>query len=389
MALLSGGEMIRRIVARSDVDEFSERVLDSFWELPAFQETHPPRDDVRAWVRWNLDLVIRWLVEARAPTDGELEVFRQHARDRAADGTPADIVPANFRRGARFAWRALLEAATDEERPALLESADLLFEYVDRVSRIYSEVYAEATRAAPAGDEERGARTLLQRIARDEDPLPEDHQLAERLGFGLERAARPFVIAVPGWPSERYLGLATQLRRRGAVAASEGRRVVGLASARASWEGLELSSHAVIAAGPPAIRAERSRSLEELRLVASVALQRGRTGSVALADYLPELLLRRSPRIAAAVRNRVYGPLEGAHPELARTLDMLVRHGFERGVTAAALPVHRNTLRDRVKRIGELTGVDLDAAEGRGLAWLAWLERGDSAPREPSAVRRV
>ncbi len=42
---------------------------------------------------------------------------------------------------------------------------------------------------------------------------------------------------------------------------------------------------------------------------------------------------------------------------------------------AAALPVHRNTLRDRIARISELTGVDLDSAEGRALAWLAWRAR--------------
>jgi aryl carrier-like protein len=46
-----------------------------------------------------------------------------------------------------------------------------------------------------------------------------------------------------------------------------------------------------------------------------------------------------------------------------------------RGRTAAALPVHRNTLRDRIHRISELTGVDLDSVEGRGMAWLAWLQR--------------
>jgi purine catabolism regulator len=72
---------------------------------------------------------------------------------------------------------------------------------------------------------------------------------------------------------------------------------------------------------------------------------------------------------------RVYGPLDGDHAELARTLDQLIKDNFEKGRVAAALPVHRNTLRDRIARISELTGVDLESAEGRGLAWLAWLER--------------
>jgi hypothetical protein len=128
MGAAVAGDVVRRIVGRANLEEFADRVLDSFWDRPEFQQLHPPREAVRAWVRWNLDLVVRWLVERRPPDEKELDMFREHARDRAAAGIPADIIPANFRRGARFAWGALLEAATEEERPALLESADLLFE---------------------------------------------------------------------------------------------------------------------------------------------------------------------------------------------------------------------------------------------------------------------
>jgi hypothetical protein len=373
MGAAAAGDVVRRIVERANLDEFADRVLDSFWDRPEFQQLHPPREAVRAWVRWNLDLVVRWMVEQRPPSERELEVFREHARARAADGTPPDIVPSNFRRGARFAWGALLEAATEEERPALLESAGLLFEYVDRVSAIYSEVYDEAARTAAAGAEEVAARALLARIAADEPPLPEDHQLVAELGFALDNAARPFVIALPRQPSA-HGSLAAQLRRRGVLAVSEGRRVAGLAQARSPWSGLKLGPGAVAAQGRPAIRVERGRGLEELRMAVEVAVARGATGEIALEDYLPELLLRRSPHVAGQIRRRVYGPLS---EELAHTLDVLVEHSFERGSTAAALPVHRNTLRDRVARISEATGLDLDCAEGRGLAWLAWLQRRD------------
>jgi PucR C-terminal helix-turn-helix domain len=109
-----------------------------------------------------------------------------------------------------------------------------------------------------------------------------------------------------------------------------------------------------------------------------MALTKGRSGEIALEDYLGELLLVRSPRIAGEIAKLVYGPL---NEELARTLDVLVAHSFERNSTAAELPVHRNTLRDRIARIAELTGVDLGSAEGSALAWLAWMHRGGSTSR--------
>jgi hypothetical protein len=374
MAVASRAEVLRRIVERADLDRFTDRVLDSFWEQPEFQRLHPPREDVRAWVRWNLDLVIRWLTCGEPPGETELKVFREHALVRAAEGFPADMIPANFRRGARFAWRALLEAATEAERPALLESADLLFEYIDRVSRIYSEGYESAARSNAASAEEIAAGAALRRIAAEEPPLPEDRQLAERIGFALERAARPFVVALPRASPSAHAELAGRLRQNHALAASEARRVVGL-SAEKAWNAASVERHAVIAHGPPAIGAERGRALDELRDVVALAVAHGHRGEVEAGAYLPELLLRRSPRLASQVLARVYGPLDGDHAELARTLDQLIKDNFEKGRVAAALPVHRNTLRDRIARISELTGVDLESAEGRGLAWLAWLER--------------
>ena len=52
-------------------------MLDSFWDRPEFQELHPPRAELRAWVRWNLNLVIRWLIDGRPPNEAELQVFRR------------------------------------------------------------------------------------------------------------------------------------------------------------------------------------------------------------------------------------------------------------------------------------------------------------------------
>jgi len=367
---LRASDVIRRIVERVDLDDFTEQVLDSFWERPEYQRFRPLREDVRVWVRWNIDLMIRWLVDGQPPTEADLERFRERARMLAANGMPPDIVPANFRRGARFAWTSLLDAAHDDERAALAGSADLLFEFIDRVSQQFSETYESAGPGATISEEERRARALLARAG--EVPTGEDLQLAEQIGFELTGAYRPFVLLAPTWSVERHLSLAGRLRARHLLAVAEGRRVAGLAHRKVPWGELAVDPSAVIAQGRRTRRAELSEAFDELRVVAEVAAREGRAGAIDPDDHLAELLLRRSSRLAARLGSRVYDRLD---PELTRTLDVLIEHDFDRGSTAAALPVHRNTLTNRLNRVHAITGLDADSADGRGLLWLAWLER--------------
>ena len=376
---LRAADVIRRIVERVDLDQFTEQVLDSFWERPEYQRLRPLREDVREWVRWNIELVIRWLVEDQAPTEADLERFRERARALAANGMPADIVPANFRRGARFAWTALLDAAHDDERAALAESADLLFDFIDRVSQLFSDTY-EST-GPTISEDERRARGLLARACACEEPSGEDVQLAERIGFELSGSYRPFVLVAPAWSVQRHLALAGRLRARHLVAVSEGRRVAGLSHRNIPWRELGVDPRAVIAQGRRTPRAELLDALDELRVVTEVAAREGHSGPIDADDHLAELLLRRSPRLATRLRARVYDRLAAQDPELTRTLDTLIEHDFDRGATAASLPVHRNTLTNRLNRVHAITGLDVDSADGRGLLWLAWLERRGQSSR--------
>ena len=373
-------QVIRRIVARTDLDRFTEGILDSFWDRPEYRRFRPPRDDVRAWVRWNVDLVVRWLVDDRRPSQEDLERFRERARGLAGDGMPADVVPANFRHGARYAWTALLEAAHEDERPALLNSADLMFEFIDRVSQLFSDTYESTKPPAVVSDDERRALGLLARLCSDAALVGEDYQLAERLGFELKASYRPFVLSAPSRSVQHHATLAAQLRADGALATSEGRRVVGVAPRRLRRPELGAAPGETMAQGEATPRGQLSEALDELRTVVDLAAAAGHSGVVQIDDHLPELLLRKSPRLAARLRARVYGQLSAHDPELARTLDVLVEHDFDRAAAAAALPVHRNTLGNRINRIRAVTGLDIDRAGGHGLVWLAWLDRGAAGP---------
>jgi DNA-binding PucR family transcriptional regulator len=76
--------------------------------------------------------------------------------------------------------------------------------------------------------------------------------------------------------------------------------------------------------------------------------------------HLLEILLAGSPRLAGRMRAQVLEPLaEEDRGELAHTLRALIERRLDRTATSAALHVHRNTLAYRLKRIEEITGLDL------------------------------
>lgn len=71
---------------------------------------------------------------------------------------------------------------------------------------------------------------------------------------------------------------------------------------------------------------------------------------------------------------RVLGPLaKEKHSDLRRTLEEYIRsHGSQSSVSRN-LYLHRNTVRQRLRRIEELTGADLDDPEERLMLQLALL----------------
>jgi DNA-binding PucR family transcriptional regulator len=101
--------------------------------------------------------------------------------------------------------------------------------------------------------------------------------------------------------------------------------------------------------------------LADLRLLIDVARRTGRTGDLPPEEFLPELLLARSPHLASMLENRVFGPLEVAAErggaDLLATLNAFLTAALDRRAAAEALHVHPNTLDYRLKRIEEQTGL--------------------------------
>jgi hypothetical protein len=227
-----------------------------------------------------------------------------------------------------------------------------------------------AEREVLVSEEERRTRSLLDRISGGEPLGPADLELAERLGVPIEPAYAPFAIVMPGRPPGRHAALAARLRQRGwRLAVTEGDRVVGLAWRPLEAADLDEGADVVLAIADPLPSAELADARSDLVLLAEHARRLGLRGVLRAEDHLLEILMLRSPAIAARLRGTVLAPLaDPEHAELRRTLDALLCAHFDRAATSAALHVHRNTLAYRLRRIEEITGLDL--ASPRDLARL-------------------
>ena len=125
---------------------------------------------------------------------------------------------------------------------------------------------------------------------------------------------------------------------------------------------------------------DRERPLRIAALQAEQAVRLGRALNgygrvIAFADLGPySLVLGRPTEEIRSFSRRVLGPLsERAQRDDLRTLEEFLRAHGNISSVARALFLHRNTVRQRLKRIGELVGSDLDDVDQRTLLYLAVL----------------
>ena len=330
----------------------------------------------------NVEIFFASVVNGRAPSDDELAAFRQSAQARATEGMPLEDLLHAYRLGGRLGWQAIVDEATPEEQGALSFGADLLMQYVDRVTAAVTEAYLDE-RQAPVSEEERSLRELLEALM---ETGPLDYQLqelAERVGFPLAEVYRPFAETVPGAPARRHSRIAATLRTRGVLALTEANRIAGLLPPDRDEVPPE-DETALVAVGEPTGRAELGEGLEEVRLLVDFGSRLGRTGRIATEDLLPELLLARSPRLASLLEQRALAPLEEyaerRSSDLVETLEAFLAADLDRRAAAERLHVHPNTLDYRLRRIDELTGLDLGRVDDLVLCALASRARASARP---------
>jgi hypothetical protein len=377
------------IVARIPLEDAAAEMAGEFEShMAAFERlSESSRADVVRGLQRSLRRWSRFLSTGVMPADSDFDPLREWTRARAAEGVRLEDLLRSFGLAHQRGWQLLRRHARSDESQTLLELAALLAQYLDHVAALVTETYL-AERELFVSEEERHTRSLLDRLCLDSPLDAADRELAEHLGVPLESAYAPFAAVLPGRPPHSHAVLAARLRRAGfRLAVTQSDCVVGL-----TWKPLEVGdvaegSDVLLAIGPPAARGDLAAAREDVAVLAEHGRRAGLLGRLDVEEHLPEILLARSPRLAARLRAKLLGRLaEDDHQELAQTLKALLACDLDRTATSSALHIHRNTLAYRLRRIEELTGLDLDNPRDLACVYVAMHSPHDesSQPRRQS-----
>ena len=155
---------------------------------------------------------------------------------------------------------------------------------------------------------------------------------------------------------------------------------------------LEVFADGPVVIGPHAasLVAAHYSAAEAIAGMNAVAGWSGAPRPVSARELLPERALLGDPSAVAALEADVMRPLADAGPALMETLDAYLDSGGAIEACARKLFVHPNTVRYRLKRIGDFTGRDptlpRDAYVLRVASTLARLGRQTPQPSTPNAV---
>jgi len=342
------------------------------------------RADLEDSCRSNITRVLELLaasLDAAVP-EGDDQVYdaaKETGRRRAEQGIPLDAVLRSFRLGGRLIWEDLhhqVTAGGELDVDGLREAGTRLWVVVDATSAQVAAAYHAAERAMLRADDQR-------RAALWEDVLggrAQDRAFAREAARILDvPVAGPTLVLALAWPDfldtvELEHALAAVPVRAAFVRRTD--TVIGLVFTGDVLPGQvvdvvrKLTTCAVgvssVVDGLPAT----DRGLAQ----ATVALQTlaGRTGVVLFEECLPDALLLSAPEVAEHLVARWLGGLlslpAAESEQLLATLEAWVASGGSAVATAAAVHCHRNTVANRLRRVGDLTGLELGEIPPLGLA---------------------
>lgn len=351
-------------------------------------ETDTGRADPRAGQpRWHtvtsvvsdhVRMFTRMLLTGVQPTCSELRELAVRAA--AAYQSPVEELLRSYRIGAEAASRTVRSAAGPDGLAAALTVTEEMMAYLNLTTAAVAQASLE-DRDLRRSERERRFRRLFDALDGAAALTSDLVELTEDIGLSTTGPYLPFAATRPGAGIPDHARLAAELTLAGGVLAfGDGDRIDGICLSQSALRRLTELEGVAFAVGAPATRGRLASACRDLHVVVDVAVRRGRTGRIGLADFAPEVLVELSPDISDALTARIYDPLPD---DLRTTLQSLVAFGFDRTTTAATLHIHRNTLLYRLGRIEERLGLDLNRAADQVSIYLATLRHDRSRGSRP------
>jgi hypothetical protein len=340
-------------------------------------------DAVREGVEVAFSRFVDLLTGHEADAAMSREAYVNLGRNEFLAGRSLDALLAAYRLGARLAWRRFVAAGVAGGLPpaTLYALGEAIFAYIDELSAESAEGYAEEQSAA-AGESERRRRRLVRLLVQEP---PAGHEAvrtaAAAAGWPLPRRVAALVPATgdAGAAGEAPLAaVAARAARRlgeGAVGAEAGGIAVVLVpdpdapGRRRRLEAAVAEHTAALGHTVPWARAAASarRAAATHRLAATRRLPA--RGLLVADDHLPALLLAADGALAADLAATRLAPLadlpDGPRERLTETLRAWLDRPGQVQAVAAALGVHPQTVRYRVRQLRDLFGDRLEDPEAR------------------------
>lgn len=333
-------------------------------------------DEIVPGVRADLERALRAVIEDRGPTADELDASEAVGAQRADQGVSVEAMLQAFRVALRIGLqrgrRALAQA--DAGEALALEFSDRLWDWSDLVMQRAATGHRRAELAAARRELRRRDDVLHGLVT---GALAPARLRAEAPVVGLEPDGR--YVALRGRPADHDLRhrleatLAAHVADVGGLAGVVGGDVIAVARTPP-----RRVADAVVAMAGPQPLAELSAAFGEAAVVLTCADMAGRRGVVSLADVTLHAAVVADERTSTLLEQRCLVPLDAAGDfgaELERTLSTLLERGLRQDETARHLDIHVNTLRHRLARYREITGVDPREVDDLVAVWWALLAR--------------
>ena len=335
--------------------------------------------DVQEHCRLHVELLMRSLRAGHGPDRDDLSFAREAAARRVHQGIPLDGLLQAFRVGHRTLWQAIVDEAAPSPagREAAIALAGEAMDYIDLASTHVAEAYLRES-GQLAELTQRRRRDLLENLLAGRLP---DEAETETLGLGLEPDA-DLLVAVSSLEDAEAADDRALAHAAAAIAAALGSRALVVVRQDEVVAVLPLAGKSPERIGVmldvARMNAEREHDIRMLIGVSGVCRGLADTGRryldahhalrrcspstpvVSLSELSPfEHLVAaadRSTRESIALEASTL--TENGAGGLMETLRAYLEADLDVAATAEALFVHPNTVRYRLRRIGELTGFD-------------------------------